>query len=143
MPPPDSSNIDSAIISVLVNDPPLLGMMPDGVYFDEANPGATRYVIVSLVQEFDTPSFTKRTIEEGIYLVKAVALSTTGGDVRGAAARIDALLEDTKKLNAPGFVILGSHRIERVRATEVDEVNPDLRWQHRGGRYRVQAALLT
>jgi len=142
MPPPDSSNIDSAVIARLVNDPPLLGMMPDGVFFDEANPGATRFVIVSLVEEFDQPTFSKRTIEEVVYLIKAVALSTTGGDVKGAAARIDALMEDTKALNAAGFNILASTRIERLRITEVDEVNEDLRWQHRGGRYRIQAAPL-
>ena len=142
MPPPDSSNIDSAIISLLLNDQTLMGMMPDGVFFDEANPGATRFVIVSLAEEFDVPTFSKRTVEEGVYLVKAVALSTTGGDVRSAAARIDALMEDTKRLNAAGFNTISTHRVERVRITEVDEVNADLRWQHRGGRYRVEAAPL-
>jgi hypothetical protein len=142
MPPPDSSNIDSAIISALLADTTLMAMMPDGVYYDEANPGATRFVIVSLVEEFDQPAFNKRVMEEGVYLVKAVALSTSGGDVKGAAARIDAILEDSRKLSAAGFFISDVHRIERVRTTEVDDQNEDLRWQHRGGRYRVQAALL-
>ena len=142
MPPPDSSNVDSAIINLLLNDSQLKTMMPDGVFYDEANPGAQRFVIVSMVEEFDLATFAKRGVEEAVYLVKAVALSTSGGDVRGAAARIDALLEDTRQLNAAGFTIVDCHRVERMRITEVDAVNADLRWQHRGGRYRVQAALI-
>jgi hypothetical protein len=34
------------------------------------------------------------------------------------------------------------HRTERIRITEPDEVNTDLRWQHRGGHYRIEAAPL-
>ena len=142
MAPPDSSNVDDAILLLLMNDPPLHSMMPDGVFYEEANPGATRFVIVSLDAEFDEASFGKRTVEEAVYLIKAVALSTSGGDVRSAAARIDALMEDSKRITASGFTIVAVNRVERVRTTEVDEMNADLRWQHRGGRYRVQAAPL-
>ena len=108
MAPPDSSNVDDAILLLLMNDPPLHSMMPDGVFYEEANPGATRFVIVSLDAEFDEASFGKRTVEEAVYLIKAVALSTSGGDVRSAAARIDALMEDSKRITASGFTIVAS-----------------------------------
>ena len=135
---PDSSAIDTALVTALAADAALHTLMPDGVHFDQAPAGATRFVIVSLIDATDEGMFGGRAFEEAVYLVKAVALSTTAGNVRAAAARIDALLEDGA-LTIPGFVLMRLQRDGRVRTTEVDEQNPDIRWEHRGGRYQLQA----
>lgn len=134
----DSSEIDAAISALLLGDAQLTAAMPDGIFFDIASHGAQKFVIVSLMSEFDTRMFSGRAFETSIYLVKAVALSTTGADVKTAAARIDALLEQGTftVTGYDGSVI--SSRTERVRMTELDP-NNDSRWQHRGGLYEVVA----
>jgi len=137
--PPDSSDVDAALVAKLGADSALLALMPNGVYVDEAPPGMTRFVIVSLVDEHDEAEFGRRAIEDALYLVKAVALSTAGANIRAAAARIDALLEDGA-LTVAGYTHMTMHRVERVRVTEVDDLDATLRWQHRGGRYRVMVA---
>lgn len=132
----DSSDIDNALIAKLGADAPLLALMPNGVYFEEAPPGATRFVIVSLVDEHDEQMFGARAFEDAVYLVKAVALSTAAGDVKGAAARIDALLEHGT-LTVSGYTTMLLRRESRIRITEVDQRDASIRWQHRGGRYQV------
>jgi hypothetical protein len=103
----DSSAIDAAIVAALQADASLASLMPDGVYMDIAPPGLQRYVIVSLVIAEDRATFEGRAIEDCLYLVKAVMLTTTSTTgIREAAARI--------------------------------ETDSTIRWQHRGGRYRVQ-----
>jgi len=134
---PDSSAIDAAILAKLVNDATLASLLPDGVWMDEASQGSTRFVIVSLVQEFDQGVFGGRAIEDAVYLVKAVEKSASGVNIKAAAARIDVLLED-QSLSATGYTWMSTVREERVRFTEVDEIDPSIRWQHRGGRYRIQ-----
>jgi len=136
---PDSSDVDNAVIAKLGADVTLLSHMTNGVYFDEAPPGSTKFVIVSLVTEFDGPQFGSRAVEDALYLVKAVALSTAGANIKAAAARIDALLEDGA-LTVAGYTLMTMHREERVRFTEVDDVDSSVRWQHRGGRYRVMVS---
>ncbi len=137
----DSSNIDAALVAVLLNDSTLAALMPDGVWVDEASQGAQRFVIVSLVEEFDEQDTSGRAAENPLYLVKAVALSTSGGDVKTAAARIDTLLQ-MQTLTASGYTVTGMFRESRVRLTEVDGVDPSIRWQHRGGNYRVFAGVV-
>lgn len=110
--------------------------MPDGAFFDIAPAGSQRFVIVSLAVETDEPMFGGSAFEEAIYLVKAVGLSTSGADVKTAAARIHALLE-RGTLEIVGYGLMSMRRVERVRYTEVDEVDRSIRWQHRGGRYEV------
>jgi hypothetical protein len=135
----DSSAIDNALVGKLIGDPTLAGYLPDGVFFDEAFPGATRFVIVSLVEETDEPMFGGRAYEDALYLVKAVALTSTGANVKAAAARIDALL-DMGTLTIVGYSLMSIRRESRVRYPEVDETDPTIRWEHRGGRYRVMAS---
>lgn len=137
---PDSSTIDQAIAAKLLGDSTLQGLLPDGVWFDEAKQGATRFVVVSLIIEADEPAFGGRAFEDALYLVKAVVLASTGVNIAQAAARIDALLED-QPLTASGYTWMTVFREERIRTTEVDEFNRDLRWLHRGGRYRVQMSV--
>jgi hypothetical protein len=138
---PDSSDIDAALVTTLSSDATLLGLCPNGVYIDEAPPGSTRFVIVSLFDARDTPVFGRRAIEHALYRVEARMLSTVpGANIKAAAARIDVLLED-QPLTVTGYTWMALHREERVRFTEVDEVDPSIRWYHRGGVYRVQMSV--
>ncbi len=135
----DSSDMDAAVLAVLTGDATLAGLMPDGVYMDVAPKGRTRFVIVSVVIHEDEYRFEGRAYERCLYLVKAVDQSTSGTTIKQAAARIDALLQDMP-LTITGYTHMLTRREERIRATEVDETNPDLHWQHRGGRYAVLAS---
>lgn len=133
---PDSSDIDNAIVALLGGDATLLGYLPNGAYLDEAPPGATRFAIVSLLDSEDVLQFGGRATESGLYLVKAVGLSTTSPNMKAAAARVDALLEGAT-LTVSGYTTMTVHRVSRVRTTEVDDDDAALRWYHRGGLYRV------
>jgi hypothetical protein len=134
----DSSDIASALIAKLGSDTELLALCPNGVYWDQAPPGSTRFVIVSLVSAADLGVFGGRAIEEGIYLVEARMLSTVpGANIKAAAARIDVLLED-QPLTVAGYVWSTTHRTEPTRITEVDELDPSIRWFRRGGQYRIE-----
>jgi|SRR3954470_15381781 hypothetical protein len=138
--PSDSSDVDNALVAKLGADSTLLALMPNGVYWDEAPQGSTRFVIVSLVDERDEAMFGARAFEDALYLVEARALSTSGGNVKDAAARIDALLENAT-LAVAGYKVMVIQREERVRITEVDDVDQSIRWQRRGGRYRVMTSV--
>jgi len=133
---PDSSAIDNALIALLGADSTLLALCPNGVYFAEAPPGSTRHVVVSLADADDVQMFGARALEDALYLIKAVMLSTAGGDIKAAAARIDALLEQ-QTLTVSGYGPTTVHRESRERMTEVDDLDASLRWLHRGGFYRV------
>lgn len=145
---PDSSDIDEALSRTLRDDATLAALMPDGVYFDVAGPNAERFVLISLADEVDMPIFGGNGYESALYLVKAVALESTGGNVKAAAARIQDLLEDQpinllagSPAGVPGYTWMTCHRESRVRQTEVDEQDPNIRWNHRGGRYRVDMSV--
>ena len=133
--PADASEVDAALSSKLVNDAALTATMPDGVYFDIAPHGKTKFVIVSLLDHNDAYMYQGSAYERSLYLVKAVALSSTGADVKAAAARIHTLLQDGA-LSPVGYSTMVVQRLERVRYTEVDE-DTDARWQHRGGQYEI------
>jgi hypothetical protein len=137
---PDSSAIDNALIAKLGADATLLSYMTNGVYWDEAPQGSTKFVIVSMVDQIDEPQFQGRAYEDALYLVKAVALSTAGANIQAAAARIDTLLED-QTLTVAGYTHMVMHREARVRLTEVDDLDASIRWFHRGGHYRVQQSI--
>jgi hypothetical protein len=144
---PDSSDIDAALVATLGADTTLLGYCPNGVYMDEAPPGATRFVIVSIVDEHDEGVFSGRAYEDTLFLIEARMLSTAGGNIKAAAARIDALLENRvlgvgSPLSVSGYTWMTTFRESRVRRTEVDAIDPTIRWYRRGGNYRVQMALV-
>jgi hypothetical protein len=138
----DSSDIDSALVAKLQGDPTLAGLMPGGVFVDEAPAGLTQFVIVSLVDAVDVAKFGGRAFEDALVLVKAVEKkpATGSGNIKAAAARIDAVLEDAV-LTVAGYTPMACYREARVRTTEVDEIDPSIRWFHRGGHYRVQQSL--
>ena len=138
---PDSSAIDNALLAVLGSDAALLALTPNGAYWDESPPGSTRFVIVSLVDEVDAQQFGSRSYEDALYAVEARMLSTvTGANIKAAAARIDALLEDAV-LTVAGFKTMTVHRESRIRMTEVDDQDASIRWYRRGGQYRVQMSV--
>jgi len=136
----DSSDIDNALVALLGADATLLAICTNGIYIDESPPGSTKFVIVSLVDEQDVPQFSGRSYEDALILVKAVALSTAGANIKSAAARIDTLLEG-QTLTVSGYSPMLMRRESRVRMTEVDDVDPSIRWFHRGGQYRVVMSL--
>lgn len=142
----DSSDIDAALLARLGGDTALLALCPNGVYADEAPVGATRFVIVSLVDEVDEPIFGQRAIEDALFLVEARMLSTANGNIKAAAARIDALLENQpigvgSPATVTGYTWMACHRESRVRGTEVDEIDPNIRWFRRGGNFRVMMSV--
>lgn len=138
----DSSDIDSALVAKLQADSALTALMPDGVWIDEAPEGKIQYVIVSLVDEDDEPKFGGRAFEDALFLVKAVEQKPAAGsgNIKAAAARIDALLENGT-LAVTGYTHMAMHREKRIRSTELDGTVPSIRWFHRGGHYRVQQSL--
>jgi hypothetical protein len=137
----DSSNIDEALLAVLANDATLRSLMPDGVFLNEARPGAKRFVLVTVEDADDRARFGGRAYEEVRYLVKAVGFATLNPNMKAAAFRIDQLLEDMP-LTVPGYTHMVMSREGRIPpATEVDDIDPSLRWYHWGGRYRVMQAI--
>jgi hypothetical protein len=144
MPNADSTLVDDALIAKLLNDSQLRSSCPDGVWSDQAGAGKERFIIISLVEHSDVPVFEGRAFEDALYLIKAV-IKNGKGDIKAASARIDAILSGADGRGAiipvPGFGELSIAREARVRYTEVDDQEPTLRWLHRGGRYRVHAAL--
>lgn len=138
----DSSDIDQALVNKLAADATLMALCPQGVFVDEAPAGSMRFVIVSLDDEADEGVFGGRAIEDGLYAVEARMLSTAGGNVKAAAARIDVLLDD-QPLTVADYTWMTCHRESRIRLTEVDDADPSIRWLRRGGRYRVQMSLGT
>lgn len=135
----DPSDVDAAIVAALKTDTSsggLMTLMTDGVWIDMAPKDSTKFVIVSLSTHEDQYEFAGAAYEKSVYLVKAVDLNISGTRAKAAAARIHALLQDVP-LSISGYVHMLTQREERIRYTEVDEENADIRWQHRGGRYQV------
>lgn len=137
----DSSALDAALTSLLLTDATLQGLLPDGVFFDQANLGAKRFVQITVTEAPDTEMFEGRAFEGPVYLVLAVVLSTTGGNIQAAAARIDDLLEGAQ-LTAAGYAPAPLRRLRRVRHSDPDGQNAEHRWQTRGGEYGVLIAAM-
>lgn len=140
----DSSDIDAALVLKLASDTTLTGYLQSGasVFVDIAPPGAVKFVIVSLIEEHDEWVFKGRAFEDALYLVEARMLSTAGGNIKAAAAQIDALLDPQPPLppatlTVSGYGLMTMHREERIRGTEQDDVDPAILWHRRGGHYRL------
>jgi hypothetical protein len=143
----DSSDIDNALVAKLLADSALMAFVPDGVFVDEAGASlvtggnATRFVIVSLVEEADAAKFGGRSHEDALYQVEARMLSTVAGaNITAAADRIDALLEQGT-LTAAGYSLMALFRESRIRLTEVDDADSTIRWYRRGGNYRLMMSV--
>jgi hypothetical protein len=128
-------------MDLLATDATLAGLLADGIHWDVAPQDSTQFGIVSIIDEQDEDDFQGRIFEDVLYLVKVVELSTVSTkNIKPAAARIDSLLHRAH-FTAPGFGDVTSRREQRIRQTEVDEVNKAIRWLHRGGQYRLMATL--
>lgn len=144
----DSSAVMNAIIAKLGSDSALLALMPNGVYEDLAPEGMTRFVIISQIIENDVDVFRRRAYEDHFFLIEARATTKSGGNVKAAAAAIDAILNpqggspDHAHLEVMGYGLMGIKREEFVRGTERDERDASIIWKRRGGRYRVYMALV-
>jgi hypothetical protein len=138
----DFRAVEAALLAVLVNDATLAAILTDGWFYDVAKQGSTRHGIVSLLDHSEESVYVAgRAVEDALFLVKAVTLSTSSADVLAAAARIDVLLQD-QSLTAAGYNWMSCAREARVRMTQADVVDLSLRWQHCGGHYRVQMSLV-
>jgi len=141
----NSSAVDTAVITHLASDATLASLLPGGVHFGLAPQGKTAFALVTLDESADVSVFNetpakRRAIEVVTYAVQAVVLTSAMAPATDAAARIDALLED-QPLTVPGYGWLSTVRVERIRDPgELDPSDKSIRWQHHGGRYRVQVA---
>lgn len=138
--PPDISLVQDAIMDRLRSDSLLRSICPDGVWWDTADEKSKRFIVVASLDADDRWVFGGRAWEDSLLLIKAVMLNSSGGSVKQAAVRIDALLEKWQA-DIPGFGHLSMSREEPVRYTERDSENTAIRWLHRGGHYRVHAAI--
>jgi hypothetical protein len=142
----DSSLVEDALLAVLLNDSAVQALAPDGIWWDAAGEvqgkAPTRFVIVSLTDETDEPTFGGRGAESYLFLVKAVLLNASSVDIRAIAQRFDTLLDD-QTLTIPGYAFAAMYREKRVRYVEEDAENPAIRWLHRGGQYRVHVGIPT
>jgi len=139
----DGSNLDAAVVELLKTDPELAALLPDGVYIDDAPPGAQRFAIVSLTG----PTVDNHTMDGGgfevvSYLVTANGVSSAigGPQIKAAADRIDAILHDAAPV-VDGFPAVSIARTGRVRPPlELDPDDRSIRWYRRGGTYELFAS---
>ena len=137
------ATVTIAILQVLQADAPLRLLLPDGVFFAEARPGSTRFVIVSLVSSVEAPMFGGPAYKDTVYLVEARALTTAASstDVENAFARITTLLTDAE-LTMPEYGAMLTQFEEELESVEVDDIDPSIRWNRVGGHLHVMVAPL-
>ena len=128
--------VDAALIGYLAADATLTTQLPDGVFMDAAPPGAQRFVVVQGVEHEAAEGFTETLWERYVYFVRAVTLSTEGSRSIAGSDRIHALLHNVP-LTVVGYSWMTTLRVKRDRYPELDPVDTDMRWQHRGGHYEV------
>ena len=134
-----SSDVDTAILQALAADPALRAACPDGVYWDLAMPGASRFVVVSQVHHADTYVLGGTAWESFVYLVQAVMPGTSAPTMDDAARAIHTVLQDNDAISIPDYKPLRINRVRYIRYTERDDETDQL-WQHRGGQYQVLVA---
>lgn len=137
----DARLVDSALMTLLSGDAVLMTLCPDGVWWGVPPQGATKAVVVALIDHSERPALGGATLyERSVYLVKAVLLMVDGATPQGAAARIHELLHGAvPDLSAAGYTAMDLRRIERLRLPpEIDAANK-ARWQHEGGQYELMS----
>jgi len=133
----NAAAVDAALIDVLAGDAALTALCPDGVYRDIAPAGTTRFVIVQLQTHEDIEGFRMPMYEEFRYRITARLLDPSGLDADAAADRIHVLLQDQVLAAIAGYTHMATLRVERLRTTEVDAIDNDIRWQLAGGDYEI------
>lgn len=133
----NANEVERALIGKLSADAELIGYLPDGVFYDLARQGATRFAIVSLSRARgqyelnDGESFRALT-----YIVKAVCLDTDSDPIAKADARIQALIDRQPLALSPesGATLMAARWVDRIRYTETENNQV---FQHRGGQYEI------
>jgi len=134
-----TSAIDRALVAVLTADATLAGLMPDGVFFDDAPDTATAAVIISVDSSRDEEMYGEDPAwEEIFYRVEALELAVSGATASQAGDRIRAIL-DGQRFPIEGYVLMDAKRVRPIRRSNPDDTDRSRRWHRRGGMYRVWA----
>jgi len=132
----NAAAVDIALVGALAADATLTALVPDGIWLDVGTRNMTRYVVVQHQIHTDDDGFGGTLYETFRYRITARVLQTTGGDVNAAADRIHQILQD-QLLTIAGYTHGSTLRVERVKTTEIDPVDNDIRWQVAGGDYEL------
>lgn len=135
----DASDLDVAIFTVL-DDPTLLALVPDGIYWGQASQGQTpktKFVIVAQTAHEDLYEFQDEAFERFTYQITARTKDSSMVTVDSAAARIRELMAGLT--TATGYSIAAVDRIARIKYGESDPTDPATVWQHAGGLYEILA----
>jgi hypothetical protein len=133
----NASAVDAALVARLAADATLQGMLPDGIYVDVAPASKTRFVIVQFQTHEIEEGFGMSLYETFRYRITARGLATTGVDANAAAFRIHELLYWMPLQPIAGYTHMETLEVERVKFTEVDAIDNDIRWQIAGGDYEI------
>lgn len=133
----NAAAVDAALIAVLASDATLMALCPDGVYRDVSPADATAFVIVQAQVHEDLEGFRSALYESFQYRITARILESTGLNADAAADRIHVLLQDQVIPAITGYTHMATLRVERVRTTDVDALDNDIRWQFAGGDYEI------
>jgi hypothetical protein len=142
----NSAKVDTGLLAKLLAYTPLTSIASDGIFWGIGQAGATRFVVVDLLDHHDEDVFGGRAIESSLYLVKYVERQDSAGgysNIRAAQAAdmIDTALAE-QPLVAAGYTWMSCSREERVRILETDPDDPSVRWVHWGGHYRVEMSVV-
>jgi hypothetical protein len=134
--------INQAVLGLLQNDAPLQALLPDGIWWDLAPQGKTRFGIVTLYDHEDTGGLDDRDLYERLwYLIKATIRGADPDPALDAAERIHAILHRANlDLTAAGYTCMACLRERYHHVTEPDPVDKTIRWHWAGGRYVMYAS---
>ena len=133
----DSSALDMAVVTALTADAALRTLLPDGIWWNVAPQGRTKFVAIALETAVDTYEENRAAFEQPVYRIEAVAKESTTATVDAAADRIRVLMGGT--LTATGYHLMRVERRERVKHGEHDPGDAAVVWQYHGGLYEIQA----
>jgi hypothetical protein len=136
----NTAAVDEALVAALAADATLTALLPDGVYLDVAPASKTRFVIVQAQTHEDEEGFNATMFETFRYRITARGLATTGVDANAAAFRIHELLTVPMLTPIDGYTHMATLRVERIKFTEVDAIDNDIRWQIAGGDYEISVS---
>jgi len=132
-------NVDGAVLARLQSDAPLMAIATDGVWYGNgANAHATRFVTVTRIDGHTEWEFGDEAWIELPYQIRCVIQSSSATQANDAAARIHAVLNRQEAaITATGFLTMCCALDFPIRYDQLDTANPDIRWQHAGGQYRL------
>jgi len=133
----DVAAVDAALVAALSADATLKTLLPDGVYQDVAPSNKTRFVIVQQLTHEDVEGFGETLYEQCVYRITARVLEASGMDANAAAYQIHQLLHWMPLAPIDGYTHMATTRVDRVKFTEVDAIDNDIRWQIAGGDYEI------